>query len=147
MKWIDIPPVWLVLHLLGVWGLARFDPLGFGAIWALPAGTFLLIAGLSLMLMAVWEMRQHNTTPIPHMNASHLVTSGIFAVSRNPIYLGDVLVLAGVVLRANSPLSLVALPLFIWVIRTRFIAAEEMRLERDFGSAFVDYCTQTRRWI
>lgn len=147
MKWIDIPPVWLVAHLVAVWLLAPVLPFGFGFAGAAPLGTFVLIAGLSLMLFAVWEMQRHRTTPIPHMEASHLVTSGIFAVSRNPIYLGDALVLAGVILRADAPLALPLIPLFMWIIVVRFIRAEELRLERAFGPAFVDYCIQTGRWI
>lgn len=107
----------------------------------------MIIGGLTLMLIAVWEMRQQNTTPIPHMEPSHLVSSGIFAVTRNPIYLGDALILAGVVLRADAPLLLVLVVTFVWIIQVRFIRAEEARLRRAFGSDFEAYAARTRRWI
>lgn len=147
MKWIDIPPVWLALFLGIVWVIGPYDPLSFGQLGVSALGTFLIIAGLSLMLMAVWEMNQAKTTPIPHMQPSSLVTSGIFAVSRNPIYVGDVLILAGVVARADAPLLVVTVPVFAWIILVRFIRAEEARLAVAFGDRFVDYCTKTRRWL
>jgi protein-S-isoprenylcysteine O-methyltransferase Ste14 len=147
MKWIDIPPVWLALFLVFVWVLGPYDPLTFGQLGVSALGTFLIIAGLSLMLMAVWEMGQARTTPIPHMQPSSLVSSGIFAVSRNPIYVGDVLVLAGVVARADAPLMILTVPVFAWIILVRFIRAEEARLTVAFGDRFVDYCTKTRRWL
>lgn len=147
VKWIDIPPVWLALHLAVVWVLAPLDPFSFVIAGTRPLGTFLLIGGLSLMLMAVWEMRQHRTTPIPHMEPDALVSSGVFAISRNPIYLGDALILGGVILRADSPMLLVLIPIFVLIIQKRFIRAEESRLRRAFGAAFDAYCEKTRRWV
>ena len=147
MKWIDIPPVWLLAHLGAVWLLAPYLPLGFGFAWVGVFGTLLLIGGLSLMLMAVYEMHRAKTTPIPHMQPSALVSSGVFGLSRNPIYLGDALILAGVVLRADAPLLLVLVPVFMWIIARRFISAEEGRLRSAFGAAFEDYSQKTRRWL
>ena len=97
--------------------------------------------------MAVWEMHQARTTPIPHMQPSNLVDGGVFAVSRNPIYLGDALVLGGVVLRADAPLLVGLVPVFVWIILVRFIRAEEARLLAAFGDRFVAYTAKTRRWI
>lgn len=147
MKWIDIPPVWLLLHLAVIWVLSPYDPYGFGIAGTRALGVFLIIGGLSLMLMAIWEMRQHNTTPIPHMQPSHLVSGGVFAISRNPIYLGDALILAGVILRADTPLLLPLLVIFVWIIQTRFIRAEEARLRAAFGPEFEAYEARTRRWL
>ena len=65
------------------------------------------------------EGRQ-KTTVIPHLEASHLVQSGIFSRTRNPIYLGDALVLTGLVLRFDAVLSLVLVPAFVWIIERRF---------------------------
>ena len=101
-KWIDIPPVWLALFAFVAWLIGRADQwnLSFGGAWSDFAAGLLIGGGLLLMLLAVVEMRKWRTTVIPHRDASHLVQSGIFSRSRNPIYLGDVLVLAGLVLRA-----------------------------------------------
>jgi protein-S-isoprenylcysteine O-methyltransferase Ste14 len=108
----------------------------------------LVIAGLILMVLAVWQMWRHKTTVIPHLDPDALVTSGIFNVTRNPIYLGDLLVLLGLILRWNAhAVTFVLLPLFVWIIARRFIQPEEQRLYTAFGSDFETYCLKTRRWI
>lgn len=151
LKWIDIPPVWLAgFAVLAWWG-------GQAAAMVLPAavlshplldllGGLLVGAGLLLMVLAVFEMRRARTTPIPHMQPTALVTSGIFARSRNPIYLGDALVLAGLALRWGWP-ALILVPLFMAVIHDRFIRAEEARLNSTFGPGFTAWAAKTRRWL
>lgn len=146
MKWIDLPPIWLAAFVFIAWHLQSAS----GA-W-LPAqnlfGTILIIAGLLLMIAAVWEMHKQRTTVIPHLDPNALVSSGVFHYTRNPIYLGDVLVLVGLILRWDAlPFGLVLIPGFIWVIHTRFIRGEEGRLRAAFGAAFDDYAKVTRRWV
>jgi len=92
-------------------------------------------------------MRKWRTTVIPHQEAAHLVTSGIFKRSRNPIYLGDALILTGIILRLDAVLALPLVPLFVWLIERRFILAEEDRLRRKFRTAWGRYEQATRRWI
>ena len=149
MKWVDLPPVWLVGFGMLTWLQATRFPMGlsFGGAWADFAGGVLVGGGLLLMLLALYELRRHNTTPIPHLEADRLVTTGIFSRSRNPIYLGDALVLTGLILRWDAVLSLPLVPLFVWVIETRFIVGEENRLRRKFRADFARYCQKTRRWI
>jgi protein-S-isoprenylcysteine O-methyltransferase Ste14 len=81
------------------------------------------------------------------MEANHLVTTGIFSRSRNPIYLGDALVLAGLALRWEAPIALVLVPLFMGTITQRFIVPEENRLRVKFRADFARYCQKTRRWL
>ena len=76
-----------------------------------------------------------------------MVQSGIYRRSRNPIYLGDVLILAGLILRFDAVLSLVLLPIFVWLLERRFIIPEEDRLRRTFRADFARYERKTRRWI
>lgn len=145
MKWIDLPPIWLAVCLACVW----FAPKVEAYLPAQPVvGAAFVGLGLLLMCLAVFEMRRHRTTVIPHLNASALVSSGIFAVTRNPIYLGDVLVLIGVTLRWQAhPALFLLVPVFIIIIRLRFIGPEENRLKAAFGDAFSTYCDKTRRWL
>lgn len=149
MKWIDIPPVWLVLALVITWWTGVLQPATLRA--DLPLldlmGGLLVGGGLVLMVLAVAEMHKRRTTVVPHMEASHLVTTGIFARTRNPIYLGDALVLAGLALRWDAPIALILVPLFIFTITQRFILAEEDRLRRKFRADFASYCQKTRRWV
>ncbi|WP_341366757.1 isoprenylcysteine carboxylmethyltransferase family protein [Yoonia sp. BS5-3] len=149
MKWIDIPPVWLGLALVFTWWTGILQPSALRM--DLPIldllGGLLVGGGLVLMGLAFVEMRKQRTTVIPHMEASHLVTTGIFARTRNPIYLGDALVLAGLALRWDAPLALVLVPVFMFTITQRFIIPEEARLRRAFRADFARYCQNTRRWM
>lgn len=149
MRRIDLPPVWLAAFVGLAWAISRYDPLGlsFGGAWSDFLAGILIGGGVILMLLAFMEMRKQRTTLIPHRDPSHLVQSGIFKRSRNPIYLGDVLVLLGVILRLDAPLALPLVPIFVWLIERRFILAEEDRLRRLFRADFAWYCQKTRRWM
>ncbi len=142
MKWIDLPPIWLLAFAVLTWFSKTILTLPLPT-WL---GTGLVIFGIALMVLAVLQMTRKRTTPIPHMQPSALVDDGIFGFSRNPIYLGDAIVLAGLSLRWDAPLGLLLVPVFMWVIQTRFIIAEEARLRDAFGPAFVAYQAKTRRW-
>ncbi|MBV0911714.1 methyltransferase family protein [Anianabacter salinae] len=145
MKWIDLPPVWLALHLAGVWIIAKLWPVPLGA-YAY-GGWALVLFGLFLMAAAVAEMGRARTTVIPHRQPQALVTSGIFRFSRNPIYLGDVLVLVGSTLILSAPLGLILVPVFAVILTRRFILPEEDRLRAGFGTAFDAWSRKTRRWL
>ena len=146
---IDIPPVWLALCIAVTWQLGVMRPfrlsLDYPIIQLL--GGFLVGGGIVLMLLAVTEMRRQHTTFVPHKEASVLVTTGIFKRSRNPIYLGDAMVLAGLALTWDAPLALILVPVFVWIVERRFIIPEENMLRRKFRADFARYMEKTRRWI
>ncbi len=149
MRLIDTPPVWLVGFAALAWMQARALPLGLsldGAITDLLSG-ILIGGGIVLAIMAVVEFRRHRTTVIPHETPSAMVQSGIYKRSRNPIYVGDVLILTGLILRFDAVLSLVLIPIFVWLLERRFIIPEEDRLRRTFRADFARYERKTRRWI
>lgn len=143
---LDYPPLWLVLFLALAWGLSRWLPGGFGGYGFWP-GTGLIAVGLGLMAVAAVTMMRARTTVIPHEMPSALVESGIFALSRNPIYLGDVLILLGFVLRWDVALALILVPALAAILHLRFILPEEARLRAAFGAAFDAYAARVRRWI
>ncbi|NOD61829.1 MULTISPECIES: isoprenylcysteine carboxylmethyltransferase family protein [unclassified Ruegeria] len=149
MRWIDVPPVWLAGFILLAWLQGRYVGLGLsleGGLTDLISGV-LIGGGVLLAVMAVVEFRRHQTTVIPHETPSAMVQSGIYKRSRNPIYLGDVLILAGLILRFDAVLSLVLVPVFVWVLERRFILPEEDRLRRTFRADFARYERKTRRWV
>jgi len=148
-NWIDIPPVWLAVMLVLAWVQSTQYTLGlsFGGAWADFAGGILVGGGFVLMLLAFTEMRKQKTTLVPHRDADRLVTSGIFKRSRNPIYIGDALILAGFILRWDAVLALPLVPVFVWIIEKRFVIPEENRLRRKFRMDFARYCEKTRRWV
>lgn len=142
---IDLPPVWLGGFAALAWIAGRLWPvelpLGIVIGWAF------LLSGLALMAAAIFEMRRHRTTVVPHMQPSALVTTGVFAVTRNPIYLGDALVLTGLAVLWDAPLALALVPVFMRVITRRFILDEERRLHLAFGDAFDRWAHVTPRWL
>jgi protein-S-isoprenylcysteine O-methyltransferase Ste14 len=147
-KLIDTPPVWLLLFALLVWGLGEMFPgtaLGSGALRGL--GTGLVIFGCALIVMASWQFFSHKTTIIPHRKPANIITSGIYTLSRNPIYLADATILAGLCLRWDVLPGLLLVPVFLWLIQTRFITGEEKRLARAFPTEFSEYASKTRRWL
>ena len=147
-KWIDLPPVWLALFLALGWLQADRLPVGpaGGPATELLAG-LLVGGGILLVLLAVSEMRRQGTTVLPHREAGALVTSGIFARTRNPIYLGDLLILTGALIYWSAWPSLALVPLFGWLITDRFILDEERRLSARFGQPFDAYVARTPRWL
>lgn len=149
MKWIDLPPVWTLGMIVLAYLQARLLPLGlsFGGAWADFLGGILLGGGVVLLALAVHEMRRRKTTIIPHRDADALVQSGIFSRSRNPIYLGDVMMLAGLILYFDAVLSLPLIPILLWILEKRFVIPEENRMRRKFRADFARYCEKVRRWI
>ena len=149
MKWIDIPPVWLLAAVIATWFIGQTQPFGLSLYFPITQllGGLLVGAGIILMALAAMEMRKRRTTIIPHMEPDSLVTSGIFKLTRNPIYLGDAAILAGLAIRWDAVLALVLVPIFIWVIEKRFIIPEENMLRRKFRADFAHYEQKIRRWV
>ncbi len=148
MKVLDYPPVWLVGALAITWALVYFFPqtqISF-------AGQFLIakvlfVAGLILMGLAVYEMTRAKTTIVPRHDPNALVTSGIFRFTRNPIYLGDMLVLIAGIFWWGSVSALPLLWIFKSIIENRFINGEEAKMTEYFGTSFEKWSAKTRRWI
>ena len=148
MKWIDMPPVWLALFVAMAWLQSSYlgAGLALGA-WADFAGGLLVGGGILLAIFAFMEFRRARTTVVPHNTPERLITSGIFSRSRNPIYLGDVLILTGLILRWDAVLSLPLVPVFLWILEKRFIVPEETRMRQAFRAEFAKYERKVRRWV
>ena len=147
MKWIDLPPVWLFGCLALGWAQARLVPVPvFGAAGDVLGGVA-VAAGLGLMAAAVFALLRHRTTVIPRERPTAMVTSGVFGWTRNPIYLGDALVLAGCGLIWDSVLAVLMVPVFGTLITRRFILGEEAGLRAAYGAGFDAYEKRVRRWI
>ncbi len=144
---LDYPPVWLMLSLVSVWALGQMLPLDFLGVHGRRVGTGLVALGVILMLTALVQMTMARTTFIPRRAPASLVTSGVFAISRNPIYLGDALVLAGCALRWDVIIGLPFVLVFMTLIQKRFILDEEARLRAAFGGEFEAWAARVPRWI
>ena len=110
---------------------------------------FLLIFGLSVFISAVKSFRKQKTTvnPLEPKKASSLVTSGIFKFSRNPMYLGMLIILLSISFKFNFIGGMI-ISLSFYVFITNFqILPEEKAMNELFGDKFVQYSNTTRRWI
>lgn len=109
----------------------------------------LFLLGFGILIMAARSFKEHNTTinPIKIETASSLVVSGIFNYSRNPMYLGMVLILLGLSLKFNLIGGLIFTALFIIFITNFQIKPEEKVMLKIFGEEFVNYKDKVRRWL
>ncbi len=147
-KALDLPPLWLCLFI----ALARVQavrwPVGPTSVPVVDLVAGVLVGGgILLMVLAAVEMRRNRTTIIPHQIPDTLVTTGVFSRSRNPIYLGDVCLLFGLVLFWKAWPSLLLVPLLFWLLTDRFIEPEEARLREQFGARFDTWARRVRRWF
>lgn len=78
--------------------------------------------------------------------AEKLVTDGFFAVCRNPLYVGNMLIYEGVLLKHGNVWTLAIGTAFFVFVYTAIIAAEEFFLRREFGAAYEEYCRDVPRW-
>lgn len=143
MKWFDLPPVWTLVALVIAYNAPFPDIIA----PTVAFGSILLVLAGALFAAALLEFSRARTTVVPRQNPSALITSGIFRLSRNPIYLADLLVLAGLSLIWGKFLGLLLVPALGWWLQRRFILPEEVTLKARFPEDFAAYSRNTRRWI
>ena len=143
-----LPPLVYALGLVTGWWINRSFPLGFIRSGNLhDMGWALVTSGLLVTIWAALTLWRHHTTVNPYKAVSNLVSSGPFAFSRNPIYLGDWLVYAGVTLLLDTFWTVPLAPVVWWVMRYHVIAHEEAHLKARFGQTYLDYMSKVRRWL
>lgn len=148
LEFIELPPVWLIACIGGAWWLSEEVPLIklSHALWDV-LGWALIAAGLGLGLWAILAFRRFKTSVIPRQTPSALINDGPYRFSRNPIYLADLIILAGCVLLFGGLSALVTVPLFWAAMQYRFILPEESVLSETFGDVYKAYCLSVRRWL
>ena len=112
------------------------------------ASSFLLL-GIITLITAVLSFKRQGTTisPLQPEKASYLVVTGIFKYSRNPMYLGMLLILISVTIKFNFVGGILIIFAFIAFITKFQIIPEEAVLERLFGKEFIRYKEKTKRWV
>jgi protein-S-isoprenylcysteine O-methyltransferase Ste14 len=110
-------------------------------------GTAFIIVGTTLVVLARQELAQHGQPTDPGHPTSQIVTAGVFSISRNPLYLGGVCILAGISLALNLPWVLVFLLSAIVACDFILIAPEERYLAAKFGEKYHLYTATVHRWV
>lgn len=119
-------------------------------LWKAPltwVGAAPLVIGLALVLTAAGVFRRRGTTLHPFGAPAVLVQNGLYRYTRNPMYLGMLLILTGVALGLGQVLAILMLPLFVAVIARQNIRHEEMALAAQFVEDYRLYCQRVRRWL
>ena len=149
MKTIKIPPPILVIILTS---LVYFSSTKLELIY-LPyrqiVSVVILIIGLIVIVSPVVDFIKSKTTvnPVKFKNVNRLVTTGIYRYSRNPMYLGMILIIISTTVYYLNFLSVFSpLIFYIWINKFQ-INREEIFLEEKFGSEYLKYKSKTRRWI
>jgi protein-S-isoprenylcysteine O-methyltransferase Ste14 len=118
--------------LLGVWAWIGVAP---------------VVAGLAIAVFAARQFARAGTNIVPLTASTALVVDGMFAWSRNPMYLGMTAVLVGTALLLDRALPWLVVVAFVATLRLRFIRHEERLMEATFGAAYLAYKQRVRRWL
>ena len=144
----DIPPLWFALALALMVALHWLLPIAQVVAWPWSlAGSVLVVAGILLAVVAERRFKRAGTAVRPFEPSTALVEDGPFRFTRNPMYLGMILVLAGVFILLGSLSPLLVLPAFVWLLHARFVVHEEAHMERHFGERYLVYQRRVRRWF
>jgi protein-S-isoprenylcysteine O-methyltransferase Ste14 len=148
---LKIPPLALVLFIgvlmwLAAWAIPAFDikiPARY------PLSVSLAVAGAVISGLGVASFRRAGTTvnPLKPDSSTALVASGVYTLTRNPMYLGFLLLLLGWGIFLSNALAFLLLPAFILYMNRFQISPEEKALASLFGEEFVSYASRVRRWL
>lgn len=144
------PPVYLLITAGLMWLLDQHWPVVSFIVdpWNKTGFCFIALG----LVIDVWSLRlffRSKTTlnPMNPENTKEIVSSGTYKISRNPMYLGLLLVLIGVAVFLGSLGPFLLLPLFILLMNKLQILPEEQVLEMKFGQPYLDYKNSVRRWL
>ena len=150
MKLLIPPPIQALFFSIIMWLISRqflnanFSLHGINTF----AFVFLIIA-VMLLILSINKFRQVGTTisPLKPNKTSSLINSGIYGYTRNPMYLGLLLMLFSIAFFLKNFISFLIIPLFILFITKNQILPEEEALEKIFGVEYKNYKKKVRRWI
>lgn len=153
MKFLELripPPIVGVLVAAGMWQIARITPLiELPSTVRIGVAVVLAVIGIGFTASGVTAFRRAKTTvnPMKPETATSLISSGVYGLSRNPMYVGLVFVLTGWAIFLSAVLALLG-PIFFFLYMNRFqIAPEEKVLSEVFGAGYDVYRSKVRRWL
>ena len=150
MKLLIPPPIQALLSAIMMWLISRYFLQANFSLTVINvfALVFLIIAAI-IIILSINKFRETKTTisPLKLNKTSSLVSNGIYRYTRNPMYLGLLLMLFSTALFLKNFISFLILPLFILSITKNQILPEEEALENIFGEKYKNYKKKVRRWI
>ena len=117
--------------------------------WNIYVSGFFLLGGLIIIAFALFKFAKNKTTvdPTKPSKTSSLVISGIYIITRNPMYLGMLFLIISFTFYKLSLVGAIVIPSFIFYINKYQIEPEEYEMRKKFGENFEDYCKKVDRWI
>ena len=148
---LKIPPALLMLICtLVMWAIDRLLP-AFKQNWDwhewAAKGVFLVAVSCIVLGVISFKLAKTTVDPTQPNKATSVVTTGIYRLTRNPMYLGFLLVLLAFFFKLANPITLLMLPAFVWYMKRFQIMPEERALSELFGTEYENYLTQVRRWV
>lgn len=148
---IPWPPLILLACIFGGFALGRILPLPWFnepmASWLTIAGYGLAVIALAIDLAAMWTMHKAKTTILPNRGSENLVDHGIFARSRNPIYVANVMLICAIALITGQAWLFATAMLDAFLTTQLAIKREEAHLTARFGDRYREYCARVKRWL
>ena len=142
------PPLIYALPLVAAWLIEKGFALPLPASGdPRPLGWTLIVLGALCTFPAAAAFLAAKTAIVPVRPATMLVTSGLYRVTRNPMYLGFTITYIGVTLLLGTWWAVIFLPFVLWAMHVLVIFREEHYLDARFGQAYRDYRSRVRRWI
>ncbi|TVQ66613.1 MAG: isoprenylcysteine carboxylmethyltransferase family protein [Oceanospirillales bacterium] len=144
------PPVYLLFFATLMWLLNCYFPLyqWLEMPWRYAGLVLIVLAGLSDLWSLSLFLKLHTTpNPMRPSAATHLVTTGLYRYSRNPMYMGMLVMLIGWWIWLGSITPILMLPIFILVLVKMQIEPEEEALEARFGDTYRHYKNSVPRWF
>ena len=105
------------------------------------------VSGFAVMMKAWWQFQQHKVAICPTDETDYLITDGVYRLTRNPMYLGMIMMLFAIAAFIGTLPFYVAAISYFAIINWVFCLYEEEKLERAFGQDYRAYRSQVRRWI
>lgn len=150
MRLLIPPPIQALLCAGLMFLIAKFVPeFSFGFPHQQTVAVLLILVGLGVDFASIRLFMRNSTTvsPLSPQNSSRLVTDGIYRFSRNPMYLGLVIILSAFGVWLGNFAAFLLVPCFIgYVTKFQIIPEEEILLEK-FKLEYADYCAQVGRWV
>ena len=146
-----LPPVYFYAGLAAMIGLHVLFPIVRFYRYVDPvvryAGLAPILAGVALNLWADGLFKKAGTEVKPFRESSSLVTDGPFRMSRNPMYLGGLLIFIGTAVLLGSLMAVLVIPPMMALVHVHFIVPEERDMARQFGAEYDAYRRRVRRWL
>lgn len=144
-KHLNIPPVWTLIAIVATFVLHYIYPYVILNFRAIDLGVVLI--GVYLIVAPVIWFKRKKTTIVPRQKPAVLIKEGPFKLSRNPMYLGMVVLTFGVGMTLGSIQALIPAIWLFFFLQKNYVVPEERKLREGLGQQAEDYFATTGRWI